>query len=82
MQGLSPGQLLLAGVERTDRMSAWAAPQLAGRRVGGGLPEVRRGPRMRVQVDVGDTVAVLGWQLRGGRERELLGLRGGDAPAV
>ena len=61
MQAVSDGQLLLAGVERADRVSAWAVPQLTGRVSESGVPAVRRGPRMRVQLDVGDAAAVRGW---------------------
>ena len=82
MQGLSPRQLLLAGLECAHLVSAWTVPQLAGRGVGGGVPPVRHGARVRFQLDVGNAGAVCCGQLCRGGQRVLCPVRGGHLSAV
>ena len=78
VQGLSPRQLLSAGVERADHVSARAVPHLSGRGVRGGVSGVRQGPRVFLRLDISDAGAVRSWELRGDWQRVLRPVRGGD----
>ena len=79
MQAVPGGEPLPSGVERTDRVSTRAVPQLAGRDIGGRVSAVHEWSCVCVKLDVGDAAAMRGWELCNERQRDLHELRRRDA---